>query len=385
MNLLFVCTSLEPGRDGVGDYTRLLASGCADAGHNCALLAINDEHLSDSEPVVHSTQSERGHSFSVLRLSPSKTWTARFEHAQAFANAHAPEWVSWQVVPYGFHPKGIIPDSAFEFARLGAGRHNHLMLHELWIGLAFGESLKNRVYGFFQRRALMAFIQCLAPTLIDTTNPAYREVLIRQGCSPGVLPLCGNIPIEPMPSAPRGAEWVGGIFGTVHTQLDPRGCISALARGAKASKRTLRILGFGRLGAYGEKLFAQLKDEYSHRSIVIENLGERQPAEISWLLQSLDFGIGTHPWALIGKSGAVAAMLDHGIPVIVPRDDWALRIPPTPPPLKDSLVVRLSDTPSELMAGWLSRRRPPQSRLPALASAFLSRLNRVHDPAPIQQ
>ncbi|MGC4072105.1 MAG: hypothetical protein QM760_06230 [Nibricoccus sp.] len=383
MNLLFVCTSLQPGRDGVGDYTRLLASACADAGHTCALLAINDQHL--AEPIVNETQSERGHTFPVLRLSPEKTWTARYEHARDFVTIHAPEWVSWQIVPYGFHPKGIIPDSAFEFARLGEGRLNHLMLHELWIGLSLGEPFKNRVYGFFQKRALMAFIQCLTPALIDTTNPAYRDALIREGCTPGVLPLCGNIPIEPMPSAPRGAEWVGGIFGTVHTQFDPRSCISALARGAKAAKLTLRILGFGRLGTHGEKLFAQLQDEYKNRHIVLENLGERPQAEISRLLQSLDFGIGTHPWALIGKSGAVAAMLDHGIPVIVPRDDWSLRVPPTPPPLKDSLVVRLSDTPSELMAGWLSRRRPPQSRLPALGSAFLARLNRVIDPAPIQQ
>ena len=79
MNLLFVCTSLQPGRDGVGDYSRLLASACADAGHTCALLAINDTHA--REPVVHETQAERNHTFPVLRLSPAKSWTARFEHA----------------------------------------------------------------------------------------------------------------------------------------------------------------------------------------------------------------------------------------------------------------------------------------------------------------
>jgi hypothetical protein len=383
MNLLFVCTSLQPGRDGVGDYTRLLASACADNGHSCALLAVNDEYVDDA--VLHETQSERGHAFPVLRLSPAKSWTARFEHAQDFVATHAPEWVSWQIVPYGFHPKGIIPDSAFEFARLGEGRLNHMLLHELWIGLSFGEPLKNRAYGFFQRRALLAFIQCVAPSLIDTTNPAYRDALVRQGCAPGVLPLCGNIPIEPMSCAPHGDEWVGGIFGTIHTQFDPRRCISTLAAGAKASKRTLRILGFGRLGAYGEKLFTQLADEYARKHIVIESLGERPQAEISRLLQSLDFGIGTHPWALVGKSGAIAAMLDHGLPVIVPRDDWSLREPPTPPPLRDPLVVRLSDTPSELMAGWLSRRRPPQSRLGALSSAFLARLNSIQDSPLLQQ
>ena len=49
------------------------------------------------------------------------------------------------------------------------------------------------------------------------------------------------------------------------------------------------------------------------------------------------------------------------------------------------LVVRLSDTPSELMAGWLARRRQPQPRLGALASAFLSRLNSIQDSPLLQQ
>lgn len=382
MNILFVCTSLEPGRDGVGDYTRLLASGCVDAGHTCALLAINDEHA--RQPVLHEMQTERGHELPVLRLSPEKSWAARFVHAQEFVEKHAPEWMSWQLVPYGFHPKGIIPDSAYEFTRLGLGRNNHVLLHELWIGLSMGESLKNRVYGFFQRRALVEFIQHVSPVLLDTTNPAYRTVLVRRGFTPGILPLCGNIPVEPMPSAPPSSEWVGGIFGTIHPQFDPYPCLAALSSAAKAARRSLRILGFGRLGSHGEKLFAQLKDRYKSGRIEFDNLGQRSPAEISRLLQSLDFGIGTHPWALIGKSGAVAAMLDHGLPVIVPRDDWALRVPPTPAPLRDPLIVRLDDTPSELMAAWIARRRPPGSRLPAVASAFLARLHSIHDSPLLQ-
>jgi len=381
MNCLFVCTSLEPGRDGVGDYCRLLASACADEGHTCTLLAINDEHL--TQPYAHEIQTERGHELTVLRLPATQPWSQRFEWSREFVTEHAPDWISWQIVPYGFHPKGIIPDQAFQFTTLGRGRHNHVMLHELWIGLALGEPFKNRVYGHFQRRALMPFIRAIEPALVDTSNPAYRTALVAEGCSPGVLPLFGNIPVQPMPSAPRGKEWVGGIFGTVHPQFSARACIETLHRGAKASKNRLRLVGIGRLGTYGEKMFAQLAQDYANR-LVVEPLGERPSHEISSLLQSLDFGIATHPWALIGKSGAVAAMLDHGLPVIVPRDDWALRLHATPPPLRDPLVVRLADTPPELMAGWLGRRRPPASRLPAVASAFLSRLARAHE-VPLHQ
>jgi hypothetical protein len=103
-------------------------------------------------------------------------------------------------------------------------------------------------------------------------------------------------------------------------------------------------------------------------------VGEKTPEEISRLLQNLDFGIATHPWALAGKSGAVAALLDHGLPVVVPRDDWKLRRNPVPVPAIDPLMIKLSEMPPELMAGRLARRRQPAARLPAIAAAFLSSL-----------
>ena len=101
-------------------------------------------------------------------------------------------------------------------------------------------------------------------------------------------------------------------------------------------------------------------------------LGEKSPDEVSQLLQTLDFGIATHPWALAGKSGAVAAMLDHGLPVIVPRDDWTLRHKPFPVPSINPLMTRLSEMPPELMAGRLAWRKPPKARLPEIAQKFLT-------------
>jgi hypothetical protein len=219
---------------------------------------------------------------------------------------------------------------------------------------------------------------------VDTTNPAYRAVLVREGAAPGILPLCGNIPIEIMPPMPARGEWAAGIFGTIHPQFDVRACVSVLAAGAQASRRKLRVLGFGRVGAHGRRVLTEL-GQLGSRRYTVEILGERPPDEISRLLQSLDLGIATHPWALIGKSGAVAAMLDHGLPVMVARDDWQLRVGPTPPPLGDPLVGRLADIPSELLAGWLGRRREPKSRLPALASAFLARLSPQPQESPLVQ
>jgi hypothetical protein len=367
MKILFLCTSLEPGRDGVGDYVRQLAEACIKAGHACHLLALHDSFI-DAACV------EDQKNIPCVRLPAFGTWEEKTAAAQPHVDAFAPDWLSWQLVPYGFHPKGIIPADAQVLGKLGAGRHSHALLHELWIGLSVGEPFKNRGWGTLQRRALKKFIATLQPEILHTTNFVYKEVLKRAGHQAEILPLFGNIPVEkPMPLMPEPNTWIGGVFGTVHPQLNPKRCFDSLVAGAEVSKRKLRILGLGRLGDYGEKMFTELNNSYKGR-MEVEIVGEKTPEEISRLLQNLDFGIATHPWALAGKSGAVAALLDHGLPVVVPRDDWKLRRNPVPVPAIDPLMIKLSEMPPELMAGRLARRRQPAARLPAIAAAFLSSL-----------
>ncbi len=374
MKLLFLCTSLEPGRDGVGDYVRLLAEACMDAGHQCRLIALNDQYVTRGGV---EWQHGRVHDLQCLRLGTNEAWHERLSAAQAVIHEFSPDWISWQVVPYGFHPKGLIPPELSAFSVLGRDRCVHVMLHELWIGLSRGEPLKNLAWGSMQRRRLLQFLRAISPSLIHTSNSTYQTVLAREGCAAHVLPLFGNVPVdEIVPTIPSKQEWVGGIFGTVHPQFKPDPCFGILSAGAKASGRRLRILGIGRLGSYGEEMFSTLKADYKGQLEAVV-VGEKEPVELSRLLQTLDFGIATHPWALIGKSGAVAAMLDHGLPVIVPRDDWALRVRPIVVPAIDRLMVKLSEMPAELMAGRIARKRAPSARLPEVASAFIEGLEAV--------
>jgi hypothetical protein len=87
-------------------------------------------------------------------------------------------------------------------------------------------------------------------------------------------------------------------------------------------------------------------------------------------LQSIDFGLATTPWQLIGKSASTAAMLDHGLPVIVSRDDVDVGCEGSPS--QDPLLRRMSaDLPQ-----WLEqvRRRPPRDRLAAMSTQFIADL-----------
>lgn len=97
MRFLFLCSSLEPGRDGVGDYTRRLAQECAKLGHACALLALNDGHVSAL------TETVGPEAIPTLRLPPG----CGIAPAVAFRERFAPDWISLQLVSYGLNPKGV--------------------------------------------------------------------------------------------------------------------------------------------------------------------------------------------------------------------------------------------------------------------------------------
>ena len=135
MNLVFLTSCLEPGRDGVGDYTRLLAEASAQRGHRAGLVALNDRYVSW----------QRGPA--TLRFGPGLSWEERIEQARQFLVEFETDWVSVQFVAYGFHPKGLAWGLGERLAGLARGRLVHLMLHELWIGAEKGARLKPRLIG----------------------------------------------------------------------------------------------------------------------------------------------------------------------------------------------------------------------------------------------
>jgi hypothetical protein len=116
-----------------------------------------------------------------------------------------------------------------------------------------------------------------------------------------------------------------------------------------------------------------MRCDYEH-SIVFGKLGEQSAADISQLLQNADFGIATSPWQLIGKSGSAAAMLDHGLPVIVNRDDWHLRSEIAKMDAQDPLLHRLDDSLEDQLVAGLTKRKPVH-RLPAIAAQLIQKMS----------
>ncbi|ACB76531.1 hypothetical protein [Opitutus terrae] len=378
MKLVFLCTSLAPGRDGVGDYVRQLAGACAQLGHVCLLVALHDRAL----PAATGLQQRAGE----VRFSSALSWSRRAALLGSLLREFDPHWISWQIVPFGFHPKGLMPDGARALAAIARPWRNHVLLHELWVGLAEGERFQLRLLGALQRRKLLAFLTQLAPACMHTTNPTYQLALAHHGWPVAVLPLFGNMPVLPVePSLattelatvaagklPPGPRWTGVIFGTIHPQWKPEPTLAWLHRAAARAQRRLTLLAVGRIGVHGARMLEHL--HATHPEVAVIDAGPQPSERVSHLLQAADFGIATHPWALIGKSGSAATMLEHGLPVLVPRDDWRLRWGELESPA-DPLLRRLRDLEPADFPAWLEQRRRPESRLPGIAAAFLEELD----------
>lgn len=390
MKILFFCGSLEAGRDGVGDYTRRLADECASRGHACTVLALHDLYVGR---VTDQTPDKVRH----IRLPATEPWPGRLAWAAHQLQQIAPDWVSWQLVAYGFHSRGFLPAALLQYAPELRGPRCHVMLHELWLGLEAGATWRSRATGWLQRRGVLCLLGQLDPDCLHTSQAAYQLALRREGYASEVLGLFGNIPLtdnspgrEPpfarwLPAPARGevgAPLVALTFGTLHPQWRPAATVSWLLATARRLARQPVLLALGRAGSHAPAILTAFREH----GVQVGVAGELDPADVSRLLRAADLGIASHPWALIGKSGAAAAMLEHGLPVVVPRDDWRLRgAPAAPASAGDALLVRLAGLDPARTDRWLASGRTPASTLGRITGTWLKALELAPTSATLLQ
>jgi len=378
MKIAFICSSAEPGRDGVGDYTRRLAAACAEQGWQCLILALGDRHVNASSTELS------GPSRTVCRWSTALPWWVRMAAARDRITRFEPDWISWQMVGYGYDPKGVLGPEVLQLARELRAPRLHVMLHEIWIGIAQGDSFWTRISGWKQRRALLAFLRAVSPDRLHTSNQTYVAALARHKFAASLLPLFSNIPVVPasprdcvaalerhLPASIDGKErMICVTFGTLHRQWQPDATAALLKATAARQDREPALIAIGRIGPHGPEILERIKDA----GITVVTTGELPPGEVSCLLQGANLGIAPHPRALIRKSGVVAAMLDHGLPILMPRDDWRLRHGPTPDSGSDPRMARLADLDPETAGTWLQHRHSPANSFPATVARFLEEL-----------
>jgi hypothetical protein len=370
--------------DGVGDYTRRLAAELTFGGHECALIAMADSQ------VARPTESDFGDAYASirgLRLPARDSWPLRLQRAMDFRQGFAPDWVSWQIVLYGFDPRGLSFGLGRRLREVSGRCRSQIMFHELWIGEAEGASFKQRLVGKAQRQIIKDLLQKLRPMVVHTHTPLYQYLLKRLGYSARILPLFGNIPLAPRLSpdwlkrnwpdggaqvdvSNRAKIWIFVIFGSIHPEWDADDFrLKATEAASRAGKKCL-FISIGRPGGPGERVLRGLRQHEGNTWRVLQ-LGQQAQENISQCLLAADFGVSAVPPENIFKSGTAAAMTEHGLPILVTRP--VSRYRQCPPEI---LLDGIKNVDLHFDVARL-RKTSPRSLLPTVARQFIEDLEKA--------
>lgn len=318
MKIIFICGSLEPGHDGVGDYSRRLAGELIRQGHEISLLALNDKSI---DAIKKESQESEGTLISVLRIPENTKSILRVAASKEFISSFNPEWLSLQYVPFAFQMKGLPFGLDSELVNMSKGRKWHIMFHELWVGMDKEAPFKHKIWGNLQQYIGRRIIKNLQPNVIHTQSRLYQSQLEKIGCTALYLPLFGNIEVfkNKVSIINKDSDSLSfNIFGTIHPSAPVEEFISELAQYGQLNKTKIKLNFIGRCGGELNRWTSVCKKE----NVEVKVHGEQSSTVISKVLQDADWGISTTPWRQIEKSGTVAAMLEHGLNVICVARSW---------------------------------------------------------------
>lgn len=312
--ILFVCGSLEPGQDGVGDYTRVLAGELISRGLDCCIISLKDR---SAENILTQNQSTRGHNVSVVRLSQMLSVRRREKEYKKLLRDYSPHWVSVQYVPYAFSAKGI---PLYLPGFLKSGQHDikwHLMIHEAYIGKK--PTIKEKLIRGIQILILKDLVKKLKPAIVHTSILSYRAQLSQIGIESQILGLFGNIPLAANTRKSTATDTLIGIYFGAAPKIEN---FENFTRGIRSEtaviSQKVEIIFCGKSGKNGRAFVNKLRENVNTDKLRIIEKGKMAEADLSELFLRSDFGIARVSPELLGKSGSAISMLEHGLPLWVP-------------------------------------------------------------------
>jgi len=316
MKIVFICGSLEIGRDGVGDYIRRLAGELIFQGHQITCLALYDWFV---KVTTREDQFCDKQLLPVLRIPGSISSGERYALAKNFIYFSNPELISLQFVPYSFDKKGLPFKLNKHLRDLGINVKWHIMFHELWLMNAKYTSLKSIIIGFIQKRLIINLIKNLRPSTLHTQSKYYQYQLNLLGFEVYHLPLFSNIPVSINDSLYKCYSNLGDkkiislvVFGTIHSGAAIKDFANEAAVYAKIKGVKIFLYLLGRCGSEQENWL----NAWKGANLEYKVLGEESAEQISEVLYMSSIGLTSNPMIFVEKSGTVAALLEHGLPVI---------------------------------------------------------------------
>lgn len=307
-SICFICGSLEPGKDGVGDYTRRLAGELIRQGNFVNIISVNDKY---TDFLIEEYQNDGFQSIKVLRIPENFKWSKKSKIVNDFFNDKYFDFISLQYVPYSFNRKGI----AYKFNKLISEIKFkggfHIMFHELCLGIT-STKLKDKVIGFLQFKIINNLVKVTKAKKITTSNILYQNFLIEKGISAKKIQLFSNIPLSTFEIKNENPDkFILGIFGTLYDFSRIDDMLQSII-GNKSDKNFF-LVGFGRISNIN--LWNNLAQKWKNQVVFI-NKGELPVDMISAQMQEVDLALSCTPMEYLGKSGVYAAWKLHRVPVM---------------------------------------------------------------------
>ena len=152
------------------------------------------------------------------------------------------------------------------------------------------------------------------PCSITCSNSAAMDRLIQAGIKAKYLYLFGNVSYAPSEDNSVSSNLRVALFGTPYEKFPYNLLAEKLAQISATLKKPVEFRVIGRQRANDG--LHQIRNISKEWNFSLSETGELSTQSISIELQSCDLGLCTTPYDVLGKSGATAAMLEHGLPVI---------------------------------------------------------------------
>ncbi|MBO9699688.1 MAG: hypothetical protein J7604_05715 [Sporocytophaga sp.] len=318
MKILFLSGSLEVGKDGVGDYCRRLSGELIRIGHNAKIIALNDNFVNNSIREVHL---DRETPIDVLRFSSTISRNEKIQIAHNFAVEFKPDYISLQFVPYAYQSRGLPYQLVNDLKKIYKCCNWHIMFHELW--LENRGALKQRIISILQQKIIATLVRKIKPSVINVSIKKNQNKLTQNGISSSILELFGNIPVTSDISHDclvTNSDSIKLLYFGVSPRADFRDVL--------INKIVEFVYGIGvsceLLLATNENLdktiFVQKLLELIPDKFKIIDLGFLEEKDLSSIMQyGATVGIARSEPDLLGKSGSAISMLEHGLPVWLPK------------------------------------------------------------------
>lgn len=318
MRIIFLCGSVEPGHDGVGDYTIKLASQLIKYGHDACIIALKDKYAKEN---LDYSQQVHSAALPILRLKLSLSSADRLKEIKKRVKVFLPDWISLQYVPYGFNEKGT-PVFLSAFLKKITNKSNwHIMVHEPY--LPKQHSLKNKTVRLFQILSLKLLKKNLKPHVFHTSISEYQKLLEEIAIESRLLGLFGNIPVPLNGKSNErllhsGKKFTGVYFGAAPAPIYYSTFTEKLKAFCKNYNSSVEIIICGRSGKNGKKFAEEIENALAVYGGIVDVKGELETESLSNLFSEVDFGMSRVPPVFVGKSGSAISMLEHGLPLWIP-------------------------------------------------------------------